>query len=79
MVTEGESTMPISLIFYADAISLLINAIKTVGCTEPFEQIARTRFTYIGTFDMSFWKTSQSFLLNPVDSSQNVPPPTLQS
>ena len=30
--------------FYADAISLLINATKTVGCTEPFKQITRTHF-----------------------------------
>ena len=42
--SAGESTRLISLIFYADAISLLINATKTVGCTEPFEQIARTDF-----------------------------------
>ena len=39
------SARPIPLIFYADAISLLINATKTVACTEPFEQIARTHFT----------------------------------
>ena len=40
----GESARPISLILYADAISLLINATKTVGCTEPFEQIDWTHF-----------------------------------
>ena len=47
MVTVGELTWPISLIFMliADAISLLINATKTVRYTEPFEQVGRTQLT----------------------------------
>ena len=35
---------PMSLIFCADAIPLLINATKTVIYTEPFEQIGRSQF-----------------------------------
>ena len=54
LVTIGESARPISLIFYADAISLLINATKTMGCTEPFEQIARTHFT-----SGNFWRVGR--------------------
>ena len=44
--TIGESAGPISLIFYADAISLLINATKTAVYNKPFEQIVWTQFTY---------------------------------
>ena len=44
--TIGESNRPISLIFYADAISLLINARKTAVYNKPFEQIVWTQFTY---------------------------------